>query len=68
MERKGTLSRTLNVKQLRRVYEHLENETRPYDATAQTIKKGKLLTIRLRLEDKPYFQNLVKTACDEVKE
>ena len=68
MERKGTLSRTLTGKQLRRIYELLEDEEKPYDATVQTVKEGKrLLTIRLRLADKPYFQNLVKTACDEVK-
>ncbi len=66
---KDTLSRTLSDKELRRIYDYLEDEERPYEATVRTVKdkKKRLLTMRLRPCDKPYFQDLVKTACDEVK-
>lgn len=65
---KGTLSRTLSGKELRRIYDYLEDEERPYEATVRTVKdKKRLLTLRLRPCDKPYFQDLVKTACNEVK-
>ncbi len=65
---KGTLSRTLTGPQLRKVYDVLENEEHPYDATVRTVEdKKRLLSMRIRPEDKPYFQNLIKTACDEAK-
>ena len=65
---KGTLSRTLTGPQLRKIYELLDEEERPYDANVRTVKeKRRLLTMKIRPEDKPYFQNLIKTACDEAK-
>lgn len=65
---KGTLSRTLMVQQLRKVYDLLDDEERPYEATVHSLWGKKfLLTMSIRQEDKPYFQELVKTACDEVK-
>lgn len=65
---KGTLSRTLTGPQLRKIYEALDDEEHPYDATVRTVKdKKRLVTMRIRPEDKPYFQELVKTACDEIK-
>ena len=68
MKRIGTFSRTLSGAQLRRIYELLEDEERPYDATVCTVKDNKrLLTMRIHPEDKMYFQELVKTVCDETK-
>lgn len=68
MKLKGTLSRTLSGAQLRRIYELLEDEERPYDVTVRTVKDSKrLLTMRIRPEDKMYFQDLVKNVCDEAK-
>lgn len=65
---KGMLSRALTGPQLRKVYDVLEDEEHPYDATVRTVKdKKRLLSMRIRPEDKPYFQNLIKTACDEAK-
>lgn len=65
---KGTLSRTITGKQLRRIYDYLEDEERPYEATVRTVKdKKRLITLQLRPCDKQYFQELIKTACDEVK-
>lgn len=65
---KGTLSRTVTSAQLYRIYEILEDEERPYEATIKTVKdKKRLLTIRLRPEDRPYFQNIVDTARNEIK-
>ena len=64
----GTLSRTLTVQQLRKVYDLLDDEEHPYEATVHSLRGKKfLLTMSIRPEDKPYFQELVKTACDEVK-
>lgn len=64
----GTLSRTLTVQQLRKVYDLLDDEERPYEATVHSLWGKKfLLTMSIRPEDKSYFQELVKTACDEVK-
>ncbi len=61
---KGTLSRTITGAQLRKVYDALEDEERPYDATVRTVKdKKRLISMRIRPEDKPYFQYLIKTAC-----
>lgn len=68
MKLKGTLSRTLSGAQLRQIYELLEDEERPYDATVRAVKDSKrLLTMRIRPEDKMYFQDLVKNVCDEAK-
>ena len=65
---KGTLSRTLTGPQLRKIYELLDEEERPYDANVRTVKgKKRLLTMKIHPEDKPYFQNLIKTTCDEAK-
>lgn len=65
---KGTFSRTLTGPQLRRVYEILDDEERPYEAIVKTVKgKKRLLSMRIRPEDKPYFNDLIKTVCDEVK-
>lgn len=62
---KGTLSRTITGAQLRKVYDALEDEERPYDATVRTVKdKKRLISMRIRPEDKPYFQDLIKTACE----
>lgn len=68
MKLTGTFSRTLSGAQLRRIYELLEDEERPYDATVRTVKDRKrLLSMRIRPDDKQYFQDLVKTVCDETK-
>ena len=65
---KGALSRTLTVQQLRKVYDLLDDEEHPYEATVHSLRGKKfLLTMSIRPEDKPYFQELVKTVCDEVK-
>lgn len=67
---KATLSRSLTAKQLHRIYTRLEDEERPYDAVIRQPRKESpkyLLIMRLRAEDKPYFQQLVKAASDEVK-
>ena len=65
---KGALSRTLTVQQLRKVYDLLDDEEHPYEATVNSLWSKKFfLTMSIRPEDKPYFQELVKTACDEVK-
>ena len=65
---KGALSRTLTVQQLRKVYDLLDDEEHPYEATMNSLWSKKFfLTMSIRPEDKPYFQELVKTACDEVK-
>ena len=65
---KGALSRTLTVQQLRKVYDLLDDEEHPYEATVNSLWDKKfLLAMSIRPEDKPYCQELVKTACDEVK-
>lgn len=66
---KGTFSRTITGAQLRRIYDLLEDEERPYEANVRTVKdkKKRLLSMRIRPEDKIYFQELVKTVCDEIK-
>ena len=65
---KGVLSRTLTVRQLRKVYDLLDDEEHPYEATVNSLWDKKfLLAMSIRPEDKPCFQELVKTACDEVK-
>ena len=65
---KATLSRTITGAQLRRIYDLLEDEERPYEANVRTVKdKKRLLSMRIRPEDKMYFQELVKTVCDEIK-
>lgn len=38
---KDTLSRTLSDKELRRIYDYLEDEERPYEATVRTVKDKK---------------------------
>lgn len=68
MKLKGTFSRTITGAQLRRIYDLLEDEERPYEANVRTVKdKKRLLSMRIRPEDKMYFQELVKTVCDEIK-
>lgn len=69
MKLKGTFSRTITGAQLRRIYDLLEDEERPYEANVRTMKdkKKRLLSMRIRPEDKMYFQELVKTVCDEIK-
>ena len=65
---KGALSRTLTVQQLRKVYDLLDDEEHPYEATVSWLWDKKFLLARsMRPEDKAYFQELVKTACDEVQ-
>lgn len=74
---KGTLSRTVTAPQLKKIYEALDDEERPYDATIRTVKlttpgtectkKKRLLIMRIRPDDKLYFQNLIQTASNEAK-
>ncbi|TGY07118.1 hypothetical protein [Bacteroides acidifaciens] len=62
---KATLSRTITGAQLCKVYDALEDEERPYDATVRAVKdKKRLISMRICPEDKPYFQDLIKTACE----
>lgn len=42
---KGMLSRTLTGPQLRKVYDVLEDEEHPYDATVRTVKDKKAPSI-----------------------
>ena len=66
---KGTFSRTLTVLQLRKVYDLLDDEEHPYEASVHFLwSKKYLLTMKIRPGDKPYFQELIKTVCDEAKE
>lgn len=66
---KGTINRTVSGAQLRTIYELLDDEQRPYDAVVRSrVKPGKhLITMSIRPEDKPYFQNLFNTAANETK-
>lgn len=55
----ATLSRTISGDLLREVYAMLEDEARPYEANIATVHDRKrLVTLRLRAEDKPYFIDL----------
>ena len=54
---KGALSRTLTVQQLRKVYDLLDDEEHPYEATVNSLwDKKLLLASSIRPEDKPYLQ------------
>ena len=65
----ATLSRTITAQQLRHVYDVLEDEATPYEARVAKVLTGKrLITLSIYKEDKPYFQDLIKRACDEAKE
>lgn len=65
---KGNLSRTLTGAQLAKVYIALDDEARPYEANVRKVINNKrLISMRIRPEDKMYFQDLIKTACDEAK-
>lgn len=65
----ATLSRTITATQLRHVYDVLEDEATPYyEARVAKVLTGKrLITLSIYKEDKPYFQDLIKRACDEAK-
>jgi len=65
----ATLSRTISAKALRRIYEALDDEATPYEARVAKVLNGKhLITLSIHKENKPYFQDLIKRACDEAKE
>ena len=65
----ATLSRTISPAALRYIYDVLEDEATPYEARVAKVLTGKrLITLSIYKEDKPYFQDLIKRACDEAKE